>query len=70
MRLQKKIADAVTSGEVPQHFTAADLRRAVSLNYYARSTFSTFLAKHCEGNPGGYNVFFVRVARGVYRMAE
>ncbi|WP_154144821.1 MULTISPECIES: hypothetical protein [unclassified Brucella] len=70
MKLKDKIAQAVASGEVPHNFTAADLRGAVSLSYFARSTFSTFLPKHREGNPGGYNVFFVRVAPGVYRMAE
>jgi len=29
----------------------------------------TFLPKHRKGNPGGYTVLFVRVERGVYRLA-
>jgi hypothetical protein len=26
----------------------------------------SFLSKHCQGNPGGYRVYFKRTSRGCY----
>ena len=61
------IREAVAAGRLNQPFRAADVKAACP--GWANSTYSTFLSKHCQGNPGGNTVHFVWVARGLYRLA-
>ncbi len=67
MRFITEIREAAESGRLTEPFRAADVRAACPR--WAPKTYGTFLSKHCEGNPGDYGVYFVRVARGVYRLA-
>lgn len=62
-----EIREAVASGRLTEPFGAADVRAACPR--WALKTYGTFLPKHCEGNPGNYGVYFVRVVRGLYRLA-
>jgi hypothetical protein len=47
-----------------QQFTPADVNRTLKIDWAG-----TFLPKHRKGNPGRYTVLFIRVERGVYRLA-
>ncbi len=60
----RKIREAVRSGALGQQFTPEDVNRKLKIDWAG-----TFLPKHRKGNPGGYTVLFVRVERGVYRLA-
>ena len=55
----KTIRKAVLNGSLPEIFKAADLR-AIGVH---RNTASTFLGKHCKGNPGRETVLFERVGQ-------
>jgi hypothetical protein len=60
----RRIREAVRSGALGQQFTPKDVNRTLKINWAG-----TFLPKHRKGNPGGYTVLFVRVERGVYKLA-
>ncbi|GEM_PF-6523191 len=51
-----------------ENFTAMEVRERCP--DWKPSTYSTFLAKHCVDNPGGYTEFFERVSKGVYRLRQ
>ena len=67
MRFIAEIREAVASGRLTEPFQAADVRAACPR--WEPKTYGTFLPKHCDGNPGNYRVYFIRVARGFYRLA-
>ena len=67
-RLIREIRQAVCDGRLREPFRAGDLIPAGVR--CAWSTPSTFLSKHCVGNPGGNTELFVRVASGQYRLKE
>src|SRR4029077_892297 len=58
----RSIRAAVGAHRLRQPFRAADVNRALGINWAG-----TFLAKHCVGN--GYTTeHFVRVSKGLYRL--
>jgi hypothetical protein len=59
----RRIRDAVRSGRLGTRFTAADVNRALGIDWAG-----TFLPKHRVGNPGKVTELFVRVDRGLYRL--
>lgn len=61
----RRIRNAVHARRLPHEFTAADVNRALSIDWAG-----TFLPKHREGNPGRNTVLFMRVRRGVYCLSE
>jgi len=63
-----EIYEAVRSGKLSEPFDAAAVKRACP--DWADRTYQVFLAKHADGNPGGNTVLFVRVAPGLYRLAN
>jgi len=58
-----RICTAVGDGTLHQPFRPKDVNEVLGIQWAG-----TFLPKHREGNPGGYNAFFKRVARGLYRL--
>jgi hypothetical protein len=62
------IVRAVELGDLLEPFTTDDFRTACP--NFAASTYSTFLAKHCDKNLGGNSVLFCRVARGSYQLTR
>jgi hypothetical protein len=61
------ITEAVASKRLPQPFTVADVNRNCN-GLLDRSP--AFLSKHAKGNPGNHTPYFVRVARGKYKIIE
>ncbi len=59
----RRIRQCVQNGVLAPQFTASQVSEAVGIRWAGM-----FLAKHCEGNPGGATERFVRVARGVHRL--
>ena len=64
--LIREIRRAVRECRIREPFRAKDVIAAGVR--CAPRTPSTFLAKHCEGNPGKYSELFIRVGRGEYRL--
>jgi hypothetical protein len=60
----RRIREAVRSRALGQQFTPEDVNRKLKIDWAG-----TFLPKHRKGHPGGYTVLFVRVERGVYKLA-
>jgi hypothetical protein len=61
------ISEAVASKRLPQPFSVADV------NSYCHGLLDkspAFLSKHTKGNPGNYTPYFLRVARGKYKIIE
>lgn len=57
---------ASEAGRLPKQFTALDCQ---NLNLpWDPGTYSTFLPKHCLGNPGSYTAYFLRVNEGLYEL--
>ena len=63
-----QIRQARREGKLPTRFTAADVKAACP--GWAENTYSSFLPKHREGNPGGTTELFVRNSDGTYSLAE
>lgn len=63
-----EIYAAVRTGKLAQPFDAEAVRRACP--GWADRTYQVFLAKHAKGNPGRNTELFVRVAAGLYRLAD
>ncbi len=61
------ITEAMASKRLPQPFTVTDVNRNCS-GLLDRSP--SFLSKHVKGNLGNYTPYFVRVARGKYKIIE
>jgi len=57
--LVQQISDAVRSGKVKEPFKSSDF------SFLAKSP--SFISKHAVGN-GKYNEYFIRVARGLYKL--
>ncbi|PCJ72100.1 MAG: hypothetical protein COA62_06015 [Rhodobiaceae bacterium] len=61
-----KIRKEVSSGKLAEPFRSTDVEK--SCPGFAKSTYTTFLAKHSVGNPGKTTELFERVDRGLYRL--
>jgi hypothetical protein len=61
-----QIYEAVRRGRLKEPFTSKTVQTACP--NWASATYSTFLAKHAEGNPGRNSALFVRAAPGCYRL--
>jgi hypothetical protein len=59
----RAIRRALADNRLAEPFRAAHVNHALQIAYA-----KTFLPKHCEGNPGGESVRFIRVERGLYRL--
>ncbi len=59
---------AVREGRLKEPFGGPDVE--VACPGYASTTYATFLAKHCEGNPDSRREFFRRVSRGRYVLLD
>lgn len=57
--LVQQIRDAVQNGKVKEPFKSSDFQ-------FLGSSLS-FISKHAVGN-GKYNEYFIRVARGLYKL--
>ena len=60
-RLYSQIKSYVEKGKVDKHFRSGDFDFLKS---------KSFISKHCEGNPGGYTVYFIRVDEGLYKLKK
>lgn len=60
--LYPRIKKGVSDGSIKKQFRATDIK-------FLKNSRG-FLAKHCEGNPGGYTLLFVRIATGLYRLKK
>jgi hypothetical protein len=58
------IYEAVRSNRLSQPFNVRMVKSACPHAEH-ESSYSTFLPKHAEDNPGGYSALFVRVSRGL-----
>lgn len=59
------ISEAVASKRLSQPFSVADV------NTYCHGLLDkspAFLSKHAKGNPGNHKAYFIRVARGKYKL--
>jgi hypothetical protein len=65
-RFVEDIRLAVRDGRVPSRFRAADVRRACP--GWNTRTYSVFLPKHRQGNPGGYTEYFIQHEDGSYSL--
>lgn len=63
MKRQGSTITRIQEAVLKEPFRAADVNEALRIDWAG-----TFLPKHAEDNPGGYTVWFVRVARGLYRL--
>jgi hypothetical protein len=66
-KISTTIKEAVASKRLPQPFSVADV------NTYCHGLLDkspAFLSKHAKGNPGNHTPYFVRVARGKYKIIE
>ena len=61
------ISEAVANKRLPQPFSVAIVNR--NCNGLLEKSPS-FLSKHAKGNPGNHTPYFVRVARGKYKLIE
>jgi hypothetical protein len=59
------IQKAVSNTSLPQPFSVADVNRNCN-DLLSKSP--AFLSKHTKGNPGNYTPYFMRVARGKYKL--
>jgi hypothetical protein len=59
----RRIREAVNDGSLRQPFRAADVNRALGIDYAG-----VFLPKHRVGNPGKNTEHFVLIERGLYRL--
>jgi hypothetical protein len=66
-KIQRAIKSLVDSGDLKQPFRVADVN-SIDQNILGKSP--SFLSKHCEGNPGGYRVYYKRVERGKYNLQD
>jgi hypothetical protein len=60
------IVRAVQENRLREPFTILDFRN--QCGGFAHNTYSTFLAKHRVGNPGGCSEMFVQVSSGKYML--
>jgi len=58
---------AIANKRLPQPFSVADVNR--NCNGLLEKS-PAFLSKHAKGNPGNHTPYFVRVARGKYKIIE
>ncbi len=65
-RLIADIHRARNLGKLPERFRAADVKKACP--GWAEGTYTTFLSKHCVGNPDGCTEYFERHAVGLYSL--
>jgi hypothetical protein len=65
-RFVEDIRRARAEGRLGERFRAADVRRACP--GWAARTYSVFLPKHREGNPGGYTAYFQQNSDGSYSL--
>ena len=61
----RKIREAVTTGRLPEEFSPGQVNAILPIRWAG-----TFLPKHRVGNPGGNTELFVRLRRGLYRLAS
>jgi hypothetical protein len=61
------ISEAAENKRLTQPFSVADVNR--NCNGVLEKS-PAFLSKHTKGNPGNYTPYFVRVARGKYKIIE
>jgi hypothetical protein len=59
------IQKAVANKSLPQPFMVADINRNCN---DVLSKSPAFLSKHAKGNPGNHKPYFIRVARGKYKL--
>ena len=62
----KDIRKARRKGRLPEHFRAADVKKACP--GWTGGTYSTFLPKHRLGNPGGNTAYFLWHEPGLYSL--
>jgi hypothetical protein len=65
-RFVEDIRRASAQGQLGERFRAADVRQACP--GWADRTYSVFLPKHREGNPGGYPAYFKQHSDGNYSL--
>ena len=56
----------IKNGILKEPFSIKDFKNTCP--GFAENTYSTFLSKHCLGNPGGNSVYFERVKEGIYKL--
>lgn len=66
MSIINDLRAASEAGRLPKQFTAQDCQN-LKLRWDP-GTYSTFLPKHCLGNPGNYSAYFLRVNDGLYEL--
>jgi hypothetical protein len=59
----RHIEDAVTSGNLPPWFRAAQVNRVLGIHYAG-----SFLGNHCQ--TGNSTILFERMSRGLYKIAD
>jgi len=59
------IVETIKNSKLPQHFSVNDVNKYCD-NLLIKSP--SFLSKHCENNPGNYNVYFKRINTGSYSL--
>ena len=64
-RVYSSIVTAVRSASLREPFSARDFRNACP--GFGQGTYSAFLYKHREGNPGGASELFILVAPGLFK---
>jgi hypothetical protein len=64
-KIVSAIINAVSSGRLKQPFNVNDVNKCCN-NLLLKSP--SFLSKHAKNNPGGYSAYFIKVARGQYKI--
>lgn len=67
-KVYKSIVDAVESGRLKEPFNSDGFRSACPS--FGEGTYTTFLGKHRVGNPGGNSELFVKISRGLFKLAR
>lgn len=66
----RRFVDAIRRAQneerLPKRFTATDVRQACP--GWAHDTYTTYLNRHCLGNPDGNTVYFMRQGRGAFSL--
>jgi len=65
-RFVEDVRRAADEGRLPVRFRSDDVRSACP--GWADSTYSVFLPKHRQGNPGEYTAYFHQHADGSYSL--
>jgi len=65
-RVYRAIAEAVKDGKLKEPFSKEDFRSACP--DFGEGTYTAFLYKHREGNPGGVSELFEQVYKGHFRL--